>query len=162
VAFCRAWPYAASWESRVTSPDRLVELKSYDDALRRTGDVLVGAAARRQRRRRVALGLVGVALIAAAGVLYAFLNQRETGPQPPGVLVRCTLCAQESKLPADPQRVYPTVCPNCGKITARTLWECRRCNFRFVLMDPVTTARCPQCGSDAVGGVYQPPPAAPH
>ena len=133
--------------------DSATEMRSYRAALDRTGDITVGAYARRMRTRRIMLAGVGVLLTLAAISLYFLLRSDRGTPSEAAVItLRCAACGHEHDVPVDPARAYPVVCPACGERAAEPLWECQRCGQRFlpqVLDDGIV--HCPRCGGTAVG-----------
>jgi predicted RNA-binding Zn-ribbon protein involved in translation (DUF1610 family) len=129
------------------------DLKPYQRALERTGDVTVGAYARRLLLKRIALGLVGVALIVGAVGLYHLLDHDRpaaaTGAQQ---VLRCRSCGAEQVVAPDPQRSFPATCGQCAERAVWPLWECRSCGKRFVPVESDAFAvRCPKCGGTEVG-----------
>lgn len=127
--------------------------------LRDGGDeVVIGAFARRQRRRRIAVACLGLGLIALAGALYVQL--RPSGGSAvvdsyPAAL-RCSNCGFEAVRTASAAGPVPAECPECVAHAMRELWQCRKCDARFVPAGGARPVRCPECGSESVGSAAAP------
>lgn len=132
----------------------------YSSVLNRSGDVSVGAYARAQRRRRIAVAAAGILLVLGAVWLHGLLQPRDGNDQPEEhtVLVRCVLCEHEFGIPVPSgPAAFPLTCPECGERACHKLWECRVCRHRFVLMGGDSRElQCPNCGSRAVGAATPP------
>ena len=131
----------------------ITDMRSYRAALDGTGDVSVGAYARRMLVRRVMLAGVGVLLTLAAVMLYFMLKpDRGHLTAESTITVKCVACGHEQQLVVDPRRDYPVVCPACGERAAEPVWECLRCGERFVPQGGTDDiVRCPNCGGTQVG-----------
>jgi len=117
-------------------------------------EVQIGAYARRQRRKRLAIGLAGVALIAAGWWLYLELRPKPAGVRTATtVVVRCTSCAWEGRLTVPADQRFPMDCPQCGQRACEVLWRCRDCGERFVPPRGADPLRCPRCESLRVGAL---------
>jgi hypothetical protein len=121
-------------------------------------EVRVGAYARRQRRRRILIGLFGAVLIAGAGGLYCQLR-------PPGnanageeyqVRVRCSACGYTATVSVPFDQTFPMKCPACKEIACQELWRCRDCGAEFVPEHVGTVVHCPKCNSPRVGSAAVP------
>jgi predicted Zn-ribbon and HTH transcriptional regulator len=121
-------------------------------------EVQVGAYARRQRRRRILMGLFGALLIAGALALYYQLRPRaEAGAADRyPVCVRCSACGFTARLRVPFTQTFPMECPSCKEPACRVLWECRDCGARFVPQESGKEQRCPQCNSLRVGSAATP------
>ena len=121
-------------------------------------DVRVGAYARRQLRRRILLGLLGLVLIAGAVWLYCRLRP----PRAAGaggdylVQVQCLSCGHTETLRVPPAQTFPMKCPRCKELACQPLWQCRDCGERFVPEQTGGVVHCPKCGSERVGSATQP------
>ena len=137
-------------------------MTDYRAVLNGTGDVSVGAYARVQRRKRILVGLAGVALIGGAVLVHTLLQPRETGVGggPLSVLVRCVAegCGYEGAMPVPRgQAEWELLCPRCGQHSCRKIWQCRACGGLFVPKRGTPELRCPDCGSRQVGAAHTPP-----
>lgn len=123
------------------------------DVFRRAGEVAVSAYARQQRRRRIFLALVGVALIAGAGWLLAALWPREVRGEAAryAIAVECQKCKWRGVQAGPGRPVFPLPCPQCGERACHKLWECRSCGFQFVDKKGQQVVVCPRCGRRNVG-----------
>ncbi len=141
-------------------PPRFGRSEDYRAAIEGQGETLWGAFARVQRRKRIATGLAGAALIGGAIWLYLALRPPDVpGVQPVDVLVRCINkdCGYEGVVrlrPGGP--AFPMTCPKCGQKSCERVWECRACGHRFVPKAIQAPLRCPECDSVEVGVVEQP------
>ncbi|MBN2447406.1 MAG: hypothetical protein JXO22_11800 [Phycisphaerae bacterium] len=131
----------------------MTEMRSYRAALDRPGDVSIGAYARRVRVRRILLAILGMLLILAAVSLYFLMRPASVTPsQETMITLRCAACGHDYRMPVDPLRAYPTVCPACGERAAQPLWQCLHCGELFLPQSPTDdVVRCPKCGETAVG-----------
>ena len=115
-------------------------------------EVSIGAYARRQRRRRWLIGIVGALLICGAAAVYWGLRQNAVdGATDYPVLVDCTKCGERSESRASFRQSYPVTCPKCRNKTAWPLLKCLKCEFLFVPNASAGEARCPRCKSTLVG-----------
>ncbi len=142
---------------------REVSLSDYRSVLRTKGDIAVGAFARRQRRRRIAVAFAGVVLISAAIALLCWLWPTTANPHSDThpVVVRCIKCKREEVLQLRAGDVgFPLMCPVCQERTCWQVWECRNCGQQFV--PPATAAKivCPRCRSESVGAAEVLPSAS--
>lgn len=125
-----------------------------------TEEISVGAFARRQWLRQIAIGLVGALCITAAVSLYFLLrpttklNAATTYP----VCRRCVSCGYEDTTRVPFDQTYPMQCPQCGKMTLQQLWRCLQCNKTFVPDQRGGPMICPFCGSEHVGSAVPPEP----
>lgn len=121
-------------------------------------EVRVGAYARRQRRKMILIGALGVGLIAAAFGLYTQLRPRADADNPEQypVTLRCDACGHTFETAAKFRQTFPVKCEKCGETACRPLWRCRDCNALFVPDRTGTTVVCPECGSLAVGSAATP------
>ncbi len=135
----------------------------YSSVLSRSGDVSLGAYARLQRRRHIAIAVVGILLVLSAVWLHHLLRPRDGNDRSPEhtVLARCVMCEHEYAVPVPSGPVaFPLTCPKCGQRACHKLWECRTCGHRFVLLGRDSRElRCEECGSWAVGVAIPPDPA---
>ena len=129
-------------------------------ALREGSEVRIGAYARRQRRRTIAIAVVGGVLLGAAALLYFRI-------QPPGrgtpdntypVAIQCATCGHQATVPVAFDAVFPIECPNCRRPKALAQWRCRECGESFVPESTDDDVSCPKCGSVAVGSAAVVPP----
>lgn len=123
------------------------------ELLRRSVDleISIGAYARKQRRRRMLIGLVGAALIGGALLVYLALAPGWIGHSDDyPVRVICKQCG-ESEMRIAFRQSYPVQCPKCGNKTAWPLLECHNCRKTFVANASAGEIRCPNCGSLSVG-----------
>lgn len=121
-------------------------------------EVVIGAFARRQRRKRIAVACLGLGLVALADALYVQLRPSggsaavHTYP----VALRCTSCGFELVRTASAGGPAVTECPACGAHAMHALWRCRRCDARFVPPGGARPVRCPECGGESVGSAAAP------
>ncbi len=121
------------------------------------GERSVGAYARRQRRRQVAVALAGVGLIVVAVIVYELFPQTvRNAPRTYPVMVRCAACGFEGALYVPFDQAFPANCPKCGQPGCRPLWKCDDCGNRFIPDQTAPPVVCPRCKSQRVGAV--PPP----
>lgn len=132
-------------------------LTDYRSVLDSRGDVLVGAYASAQRRQRIMVGAVGLALIGVAVGLYFLLRPIESmGVRGDvSIAVECVVedCAYRGVLRVPPGTVFPVRCPACGAHSCHKLWECQNheCGHRFRAKGQPGEVRCERCGSTRVG-----------
>jgi predicted Zn-ribbon and HTH transcriptional regulator len=134
-------------------------LTDYRAMLDSKGDIAFGAYARAQQRRRIVIGLAGLALIGAAIGLH-FLVRPERQAVITGktrVLIRCVSCGYEGVVSVAPGEAdVPMVCPKCAARTCKKVWECRDCGQQFFPKGLPGDTRCPQCNSTRVGTAEHP------
>lgn len=133
---------------------RTTNLADYRSALNRSGDISVGAYARAQRRRRILVGIGGLALIGVAVGLHALLrpSAAELSSAKRPVLLRCVACGYEGVVGvAVDESDQPLKCPKCGQRSGRKVWECRDCGARFLAIGRPEDLHCEKCGSRRVG-----------
>ena len=137
------------------------------DLLNTRGEIVVGAFARAQYRRRLIVATIGVVLITAAVVIYFSLRSAAGAPgETFPVAVSCIdpKCGHTAELRLPRTTIkFPVKCPRCAKTTCQQLWECRECGTQFVPSLGVRerageqervrtgTPFCPVCKSTAVG-----------
>src|SRR5215510_14456582 len=113
---------------------RSLSLSDTRAVLATTGDLVVGAYARRIRRKRIGIALVGVLLIASAGGTYYALqapaDRTHSGSY--RVIVRCSKCNKDRQVDMQPGQTFPLLCPTCKERACHQLWQCRKCGKRFV------------------------------
>jgi hypothetical protein len=134
-----------------------VSLTDYRSVISSTGDISVGAYARQQRRRRLAMAAVGLALIGGAAWLLAEFwpvgGGRPTGKHP--LVVECIKCHHREVIQVAPGSVPQAVmCPVCHERSCHPVWECRDCGLQFLPTGAEIAAgalRCPRCRSERVG-----------
>jgi predicted RNA-binding Zn-ribbon protein involved in translation (DUF1610 family) len=140
-----------------------ISIEAYQRGLESTGEVRIGAYARRQRRRRVLVALLGVLLIAGAVGLYMGLHYwmphpgtgAAAGTYP--VKVRCVSCGYSATLDVPYEGItFPLTCPRCGERACKQLWKCRACGEEFLPEEGSAEKRCPACGSLEVGSAAIP------
>lgn len=128
-------------------------------ALREGDEIRIGAYARRQRLRTLAIALIGLGMV--AGAVFMYLRIRPPADSLPArtypVVVRCETCGHETKLQAPFDAVFPVKCPHCGRMTALAAWRCRDCGKTFVPESTREDVTCPECGSEAVGSAVAKP-----
>lgn len=134
------------------------ELRQYRRLLDSRGDILVGAYAAQQRRRRIAIAVFGLALIGCAVWLYKTTSPRDpaTAHGTPAVAVECVNedCQYRGMITfATADERFPVRCPKCGQRSCYKLWRCRNpdCNHLFLHRGAPADLCCPACGSRAVG-----------
>ncbi len=140
------------------------DLSSYDSALRRSGDVSIGAYARQQRRKQILIASFGIATLIGAGWLYSVVTPDDL-EQPPGrvtIAVECSKeeCGYRGMTEIDiANEAFPVVCPRCQDRSCHKLWTCRNCGTQFTVRPGLTDLRCPNpnCGSSAVGATEELP-----
>lgn len=136
----------------MTRRRRPIDLEAYRRGLDSTGEVRVGAYARRQRRRRALLASFGLVLIVGAVGLYSALRpEREATGQTYPVKVRCISCGYSATLEVPFQQTFPLSCPRCGEKACKELWKCRACGHEFLPDQRADEKHCPACGSSEVG-----------
>ncbi|RMF83111.1 MAG: hypothetical protein D6744_05340 [Planctomycetota bacterium] len=128
-------------------------------ALRDGDEIRIGAYARRQRLRTLAIALVGLGMVVGAVVMY--LRIRPPAGSLPSrtypVVVHCEACGHEANLQVPFDAVFPIKCPRCGRMTALAAWRCRDCGKTFVPESTREDVTCPECGSEAVGSAAAKP-----
>lgn len=128
-------------------------------ALESSGDITIGAYARRTRRRRMLIGLLGVVLILGAFGVYLLVVNMQSTPAPVVTLtLRCKQCGTEMTLEDNPQRSYPTACQACEAQAVWPIWQCRYCEHKFLPVgsgESGAEVRCPMCDSTDVGHPHQ-------
>lgn len=140
---------------------RNTALIDYEVALRRHGEVQIGAAARRRRRRNAAIAAVGLAMVGGAVWLFWTLRPEADTLVPVSrfpIMVACTACETRSEIRIQAGATYPYVCPACGERACRELWQCREpdCGELFLPDRSAEAVRCPACGSRSVGSAAAP------
>jgi|GEM_PF-861902 len=138
---------------------RVISLTDFHSVVLSEGEIAVGAYARAQRRKRIMLGLAGLALIGGAVWLHFALQPGDTPRADwPQMLVRCVVpsCGYEGVVRLAPERArFPLKCPKCGQRSLQKVWECRDCGERFLrraeLETPDGILHCPKCGGVNVG-----------
>jgi hypothetical protein len=114
-----------------------------------------GGFARRQRRRRIVIAVLGVALMGVAGWLYTVLLPKEPhlGGGQTRVKVECKSCHFVGVVVIQPGQSFPLVCPKCGSRACEQLWRCRDCGLEFVPKKLGGPVRCENesCRSLSVG-----------
>jgi Zn finger protein HypA/HybF involved in hydrogenase expression len=137
---------------------RPIDLEAYRRGLDATGEVRVGAYARRQRRRRALLASIGLVLIAGAVGLYSALApEAETAEQTYPVSVQCVSCRYTGTLEVPfKQTTFPLKCPQCGERACKQVWKCRACDHEFLPGTGDEPIRCPACRSSEVGSAAVP------
>lgn len=138
-----------------------LNLTDYRAVLTSTGELEIGAYARRKRRRRMLVAWAGVALILVGAGVAWMLWQPESAPATDGypVVVRCVTCAWEGTIRTSARHAFPLTCPRCKERSAREVWRCRNpaCGARFVPDDPTRTPSCPICKGTRVGSAAAEP-----
>lgn len=138
---------------------RIVSLTDYGAVLDGDGDVVIGAYARQLRRKRLMMGLFGLALIGGAVWLYLVLGREESAAAPaqPTIAVQCVRCGYRGVVPVSPGEVGAAQrCPRCGEVACQQLWECRACGHQFLRVGQTGELACPKCGSRSVGSADTP------
>lgn len=140
---------------------RTASLTDYRSVPRGSGDVAVGAYARRQRRWRLALALVGLVLIAGAGWVFVLTRPKDVfdSKRSHPVAVECTKCHARSTAQVDTAAsVFPLECPFCHERACHKLWECAACGRQFLHKGGGAVLSCPHCRSRRVGTAKAPKP----
>lgn len=136
----------------MTRRRRPIDLEAYRRGLDSTGEVRVGAYARRQRRRRALLALFGAALIVGAvGLYWALCPKAEETEETYPVKVECISCDYSGTLEVPFGQTFPLTCPVCGEKGCKELWKCRACAHQFLPEPSTGEKQCPACGSQSVG-----------
>jgi hypothetical protein len=134
---------------------RILTLTDTQSVLATTGELHIGAYARRARRRRMGLALVGLGLIAGAGAIYWAIRPPREAQELASykVRVRCTTCGRESVESVATSQSFPLVCPNCRERACKQVWRCKKCGLQFVpeRLGGATVCPNPQCRSTQVG-----------
>lgn len=132
---------------------RSISLSDTRSVLATTGDLAVGAFARRARRKRIGIALLGVLLIGAAGVSYWALREPPEHVGSFRAVVRCSKCGVEAPVTVAAGQVFPLTCDACHERTLRQVWQCQKCGHRFVPDGRGVPTNCPRsgCRSAAVG-----------
>ena len=121
-------------------------------------EILIGAYARKSQQKRRLFGWFGVGLMALAALLYFGLKPTsESGRERPIIPMKCSSCGEEARLAVLPGESFPMKCPKCLQRTLQSVWQCRRCQERFLPGKATDIIKCPKCGSDAVGNAVDPP-----
>lgn len=119
-------------------------------------EIYIGAFARKRQQRRRLFGWFGIGLMALAALLYFGLKPiSETGRDRPIIPMRCSSCGKDTSMAVPPETVFPLKCPQCEQRTLQAVWQCRRCNERFLPGKASDIVRCPKCNSDAVGNAVE-------
>lgn len=127
-------------------------VRDLQQVLESSGDISIGAYARRTQRRRILIGIVGVALILGAVAVYLMVANLQAGEtEPVTVELRCRQCGADTVMNDDPERSYPIACPKCGAQAVWPLWQCRYCEHKFLPPIGKEEVRCPMCDSRDVG-----------
>jgi predicted RNA-binding Zn-ribbon protein involved in translation (DUF1610 family) len=131
-------------------------LTDYRRVLDSQGEIVIGAYAEQQRRRRIAIGLFGGALILLAVWFYFGLRPHDTHAGRYPVAVQCVneQCGYRAVVYIRPgQEAFPMACPQCGNRSCYKLWQCRNpaCGAVFLHRGEPSELRCPKCGSRTVG-----------
>ncbi len=121
-----------------------------------------GVSARRRWWANAARIAVGLVLLAGAVLLFVALYQR---PEPEvladryPVRVECAACNHRAVIQMPYEERFPVKCPKCRAEAAWPLWRCQApgCGQEFRPDMRESTARCPACGSTAVGAAVPPP-----
>jgi hypothetical protein len=122
------------------------------------GDIMIGAYARQQRRRRLLIAVVGLILISGAVGIYALLDLPDdtAAANERVIAVRCVKCGHTGTVPVEVGNVaFPRKCPACGAVACQKLWECRDCGTQFLNIGGNGVIRCPDCGSGNVGSAVE-------
>lgn len=134
---------------------RLTRFADYRSALSARGEVEIGVAARRRRRRNLIIATMGIAFMGGAGWLYWSLlpDAESVAGERFRVKVHCIneSCGFTGVVEVTAGRKFPLICPRCKQRSAQQLWQCRDCGYEFLPKQVGTTVRCPRCGSVAVG-----------
>lgn len=139
------------------SRTELADLVAYRH--RHSGEVGIGAYARRQRRRNWLIAAFGLALLVGAGWLYTALRQTPSDPRDSlqqVIKCHCISCGFEGEVKVDLRESW--LCPQCGQRGLRELWRCDDCGNEFTPTGEALLERCPNCGSQRVGAA---PPTQP-
>lgn len=144
----------------MVSPRKPINLTDYRSVLGTTGDIAVGAYARHQRRKAIAVAAAGLALIGGAGWLLLAWGPGDeaqlSGRYP--VVIQCmnASCGQRWVIHVAPDKeAFPVTCPACGERSGYQTWECRDCEYQFVPRRTGREMRCPKCGSRRVGAAEE-------
>ena len=131
-------------------PESAIDYRALLDT---TGELEIGAYARRVRRRRAFVGICGVVLLALAWMAYWALQPRDerTAAQRFSVKVLCTKCGAAVEREATVRDALPLRCPRCDSRHAQVLWTCRACNSEFTARKIGQLLECPHCHSMRVG-----------
>jgi len=126
--------------------------------LEASGDVSVGAYARRQRRRQILIGSIGALLIAGAAVVYVLLRPYDNAAADDRYPIRtqCQACGYRDTFHVPHNQSFPMKCPSCGEVAVQPIWRCRACGHEFVPAQRGAETRCPICGSERVGSAVTP------
>ncbi|MBK9128901.1 MAG: hypothetical protein IPM13_14035 [Phycisphaerales bacterium] len=136
--------------------------RQLEHLLHRRGDVAFGVRARRERWRRVLLGVVGLILVLCAVLVYSLLRPLVASGDPDAtvILARCVSCGYEGPLSVQAGRSDGAqVCPKCRERAAYKLWECRNCGAQFLPAPGPGRVACPSCRSVDVGSAKPRPDA---
>jgi DNA-directed RNA polymerase subunit RPC12/RpoP len=131
-------------------PESVIDYRALLDT---TGELEIGAYARRVRRRRAIAGVFGVLLFATACVAYVAMQPRDerTAKRSFTVKVLCTHCGTTTERTTNAREPLPMTCERCNLRTAHVLWTCRVCNAEFVAGSIGRLLECPHCHSAQVG-----------
>ncbi len=131
---------------------RPIELRTVPFGQTREGEILIGAYARRQFRRRVIIGAVGAGLIALAGAVYLLLGDRPArGDGGYDAVLRCVQCGAEARVRVHPGESFPFKCRKCGASAMLELWHCYDCGTDFIPPQSNDPVSCPKCQSQFLG-----------
>lgn len=130
-----------------------VDLADYRTVLETSGEIEVGAYARRRRRRRMLVAAIGIGLTLLAAVLtWVLWPPDDTAPPDSyAAVAQCRTCGYRATLPVGRQQVFPLVCPKCQERAMAEVWRCQACARQFTPLTPEEQTRCPSCGSRRVG-----------
>jgi DNA-directed RNA polymerase subunit RPC12/RpoP len=139
---------------------RVSNLNDYRAVLNSSGEIVVGAYARAQRRRRLLIAGLGLALIGTALWLFMLLRPAELQPLPAGsrVVVQCVApaCGFRGPVVVPPDANFPLKCPKCGARSVQKVWVCRDCGHEFLPKGGIAELRCERCGSQRIGTAEAP------
>lgn len=127
-------------------------LSDYRAIVESSGDIEIGARARRVRQRRVVVGLAGLTLLAlAVGAYWALQGPSEADPSSYLVKVHCNACHLYEERLVTARTTFPLRCGRCNESLAQQVWTCRVCGAEFEPQTGPQFLECPSCRSLRVG-----------
>lgn len=132
----------------------------YRSILASSGDLQIGSAVRRSRRRRLVIASGGLLLLATAIGLFIALRplDQHAASRQYAVRVHCRACGHTTQRLVSSSEPFPLTCVMCGKREACQVWRCQACGKDFEPERHQQYIECPACRSKRVGSPVIPAP----